>query len=262
MVKANDKDNTKKYFEILELSEDASPADINRSYEKLKEIYSSISIATHPLEEEFGEEEKQDILKEIEEAHQILLRRLEEEDRAKKETVKAKGEKKDKLEDTAVEKDITDENLIKAKDIEIINVEINEVKEEKKEPPPAKPLVEEAKPVDAVKPAKSIEPVEPVEPAAVPEDLLNKTVVKGRTLKKVREKLGIGIHEIAVSTKISYKILVSIELERFEKLPEAGYLRWHVMSYAKALSLDPKKIADDYMKRYRRWKSKQENSGQ
>jgi len=227
MVKNNDKDKYKKYFEILELSEDASLTDIKRSHQKLLELYSSVSIATHPLEEEFGEKEKQEILNQIEEAYQILLRCLVENDRIKK----------DKLEDTVVENDIPEEEVIKAKDIEVINLETDGVKKEKKEPAPAKP----------------------VEP---PKDLLNSAAVKGGTLKKIREKLGIGVHEIAVSTKISYKILVNIELERFEKLPEAGYLRWHVMSYAKALSLDPKKIANEYMKRYRRWKSKQEDSGQ
>lgn len=80
-----------------------------------------------------------------------------------------------------------------------------------------------------------------------------KSLVKGRTLRKFREKRGLGIHEVALSTRISYRILVNIEKERFDELPDAGYLRWYVSTYAKALTLDSKKVADEYMKRYRKW---------
>jgi hypothetical protein len=93
-----------------------------------------------------------------------------------------------------------------------------------------------------------------------PNDLLKQgKSIKGRTLRKAREKLEIGIHEIAVSTGISYKILVNIEKEQYQKLPEPGYLRWLITTYAKALSLDPKKVADDYMSRYRKWQRNQES---
>jgi cytoskeletal protein RodZ len=66
--------------------------------------------------------------------------------------------------------------------------------------------------------------------------------------------LGLGIHEIALKTKINYKILVNIEKERFSKLPDAGHLRYYLTSYAKALFLDPQNVADEYMKRFRQWK--------
>jgi hypothetical protein len=82
--------------------------------------------------------------------------------------------------------------------------------------------------------------------------------IKGRTLRRAREKLEMGIHEMAVSTGISYKVLVNIEKERYSKLPEPGYLRWLITTYAKSLSLDPQKAADDYMKRYRQWQRNQE----
>lgn len=83
--------------------------------------------------------------------------------------------------------------------------------------------------------------------------------IKGRTFRRAREKLEMGIHEMAVSTGISYKVLVNIEKERYSKLPEPGYLRWLITTYAKSLSLDPKKAADDYMKRYRKWQRSQES---
>ena len=300
----NDKDKYNKYFEILELSENASLADIKSTYEKLKRLYSSKSMATHPLEDEFGDEEKQEIVKEIEEAYEILIRYVVEKDRIEKESAKVNTGKKDKLEDTVVEMDfpgtpeateavalraplapieLTDpvapaepaETVAFTKPIEPVEpIETAEPAEpvETTEPVESVEPVETAEPAEPVETADTIkitEPVEPddtvkftesVEPEKVAEELLKRIGVKGRALKKVREKLGIGIHEIAVSTKISYKTLVNIELERYEKLPEPGYLRWHVMTYAKALYLDPKKTAEEYMKRYRRWERKKEES--
>ncbi len=82
-------------------------------------------------------------------------------------------------------------------------------------------------------------------------------IIKGRTFKKYRERMGLGIHDLARTSKISYKILVNIELERFEDLPEPGYLRWCVSTYAKELGMDSPTIAEEYMKRYRQWKRQQ-----
>lgn len=90
-------------------------------------------------------------------------------------------------------------------------------------------------------------------------ELMEGRSIKGRSLKKVREKLGLGIHEVAVSTKISYKILVNIEKERFAKLPEPGYLRWCISKYAKELTLDHKIVTDEYMRRFRHWQREQES---
>lgn len=74
--------------------------------------------------------------------------------------------------------------------------------------------------------------------------------------KERRENLGLSVHDLSVSTKIPCKVIINIELEKFHKLPEGGYLRWHIMTLAKVLSIDPKKAANEYMKKYRDWKKK------
>ena len=68
----NRKDHNK-YFAILELSSDASLAEIRKSYLFLKELYSTESIATIPAEDEISEKRKQEILQQIEEAYHRLL---------------------------------------------------------------------------------------------------------------------------------------------------------------------------------------------
>lgn len=59
-----------------------------------------------------------------------------------------------------------------------------------------------------------------------------------------------------METKIRKEILKNIELEKFEDLPQEIYLRGHVRSYAKYLSLNPKKVVDDYLRNYKAWKDK------
>ncbi len=82
------------------------------------------------------------------------------------------------------------------------------------------------------------------------------TVFNGRMLKDIRRKLGIQLFDVSLETKIRKEILKDIELERFENLPQEIYLRGHIWSYAKYLSLNPKKVTDDYINKYKTWKDK------
>jgi len=77
----------------------------------------------------------------------------------------------------------------------------------------------------------------------------------GDVLRQIREKRGIHLYEVALDTKIRVEILESIEHERFDALPQEVYLKGHVSNYARYLSLDPRKVADDYISRYKAWKA-------
>ena len=338
----SDKEKYKEYFEILELEENASLADINQSYKKLTELYSSESMVTDPIEDEFSQEERQEIVNQLEEAYKALLSYIVQRDRVEKEAEKkeeemadtAKEEDEEKEEEekeeeeeedlvleleeeerigdnefqeeilpdeafetitaprdfseeigdmtvsvheneyvhehihielpekeetqdeniqesmfeivsTDVDEDIRENKVDKTKrtwDESLFEKDIKEIKEEL-----TKDLTRD------IKEELTIAQKKPGDEQAVREGVEG-IKVKGRSLRKLREKLGFGIHEVAVATKINYKILVNIERERFSKLPDAGHLRWYLTAYAKALFLDPQKVADQYMKRFRRWK--------
>ena len=77
----------------------------------------------------------------------------------------------------------------------------------------------------------------------------------GHVLRQIREKRGIHLHEVALVTKIRVEILENLEYERFDALPQEVYLKGHISNYAGYLSLDSKKVADDYIKRYKAWKA-------
>jgi len=76
----------------------------------------------------------------------------------------------------------------------------------------------------------------------------------GPVLKRVRESLGLPLHLIFHTTKIRVEQLEAIEDENFSKLPDEAYLKVHLQAYAGHLSLNPKKVVQDYLKRYADWK--------
>lgn len=78
----------------------------------------------------------------------------------------------------------------------------------------------------------------------------------GPVLRKIRKKLGIQLFEIRLNTKIRLEILKNIELEKFDNLPQEVYLKGLIRSYASCLLLNPEKVVDDYIRRYREWKRK------
>lgn len=71
----------KKCLEILELGPEASLTEIKKSYLHLKKLYSTDSIAISPIEEDFSEKKRGEVLLQIEEAYTNLLTFLEKEDK-------------------------------------------------------------------------------------------------------------------------------------------------------------------------------------
>lgn len=71
---------------------------------------------------------------------------------------------------------------------------------------------------------------------------------RGRSLKEVREKLGIDLKTISAGTKINIKTLELIEDEDLERLPAPVYLKGFLKAYARALNLDSQKLIEGYFR--------------
>ncbi len=302
MNNSNSNNALKKYYEILEIDSDASEEDITRAYRYLKTLYSSDSAATSPIDDEWDEADRQEILNQVEEAYAKLMAppqieeepfELEEADMTAEEqqpeeepveeagiTVEEKQPEEEPVfieldeEEIAVEsieeEEIHPENLVEIEiPSEILEEEISLESKEEEETLAESLEMEDTKPeifIDEEPIEESIEksveePIEePIEKSV--EEPIEESIeesIDGMTLRKIRKNQGLTIQELADSTQIPKIIVGYIEREEYSKLPDAGYLRWYITTFAKALSLDPKDTANQYMKRFRQWKKDQDS---
>lgn len=206
------KEDYNRYIKILELSDNASQAEIHNAYLSLKKLYSSTeSIAILPVLDELSSENKRQILQKIEEAYRNLSSTA--------------------LTDHQIADNKPPENLQlkKADPVSISDDKEHVCRSEKK------PLVLDQETKQLIAEIKSF---------------------TGADLQNIRQRLKIDLCEIANSTRISIQHLENIERERYETLPPSPYIRGFVVNFADYLKLDSKKVADDYMQRYKVWKEK------
>jgi hypothetical protein len=81
-------------------------------------------------------------------------------------------------------------------------------------------------------------------------------VYSGNALRLTREVLNVELQEIALATGIPSRHLKNVEMERFDLLPPEGYIRIYITKYAEYLSLDAKRVCNDYMRAFTKKKRK------
>ena len=72
----------------------------------------------------------------------------------------------------------------------------------------------------------------------------------GARLRRARMHRGIELDEIGQVTKVTLTYLQAIEDEAFESLPAPVYVRGFVTAYARAIGLDPERVAKSFMPRF------------
>jgi len=75
-----------------------------------------------------------------------------------------------------------------------------------------------------------------------------KSLTLGEKLKKIREKSGVSLSELATNTKVKREYLEKIEAGDYEQLPFDVYVKGFLRSYAKFLSLNPEKVIAQFEK--------------
>ncbi len=71
---------------------------------------------------------------------------------------------------------------------------------------------------------------------------------RGKTLKQIRQGMGVELQTIVKEMKINARTLEWIEEEAFEKLPALVYLKGFLRSYARCLGLDPPRVIEEYLR--------------
>jgi len=271
-------EDLKKYYEILELDSDASREDIARAYKHLKNLYSKTSLATIPVDNEWNESDKRGILEQVEDAYLKLL--LVPREEKADEFPEGEGPTMTPLEEfQPKEEPVIARDEYRPPEEPAVSIDFDEEEPPKQEPGIKEELfdsfveeevllfdldtetaIEEETEIEVETEIKEAAQEKQVEKEVEKEDTqaekfiggVDAQPITGAVLKELREKQELGLPDLADSTQVPMEKLEAIEAEAFDKLPEAGYLRYYVTSYARALGLpDPKDAADQYMKRFR-----------
>jgi len=116
-------------------------------------------------------------------------------------------------------------------------------------PMPVSPRANDTAPLPRA-PVKNEDPATLATRPAMPE-ITPRTEFTGPLLRQIREAVGVELREIAERSKIGMAYLQALEGEVFAKLPAPVYVRGFLAEYARALGLDPERVKQTYLDRFR-----------
>jgi flagellar biosynthesis protein FlhG len=116
-------------------------------------------------------------------------------------------------------------------------------------PMPVSPRTSDTAPLPRA-PVKSEDPATLAARPSMPE-ITPRTEFTGPLLRQIREAVGVELREIAERSKIGMAYLQALEGEVFAKLPAPVYVRGFLAEYARALGLDPERVKQTYLERFR-----------
>ena len=221
------------YYEILEVSQEATPQDVERAYRIARATYQPASTATYSI---FSDEENGEILRRVDEAFAVLS-----DSRMRREyDARLRRERSPDTPRTPVRAEPVIEPV----------------------PPPVRAP---APPTAAAAAPASASMEQAGGPGSIsqraaswggiqgPSISFDETeepdngVYNGATLRRIRIQRGIELEEIASVTKINETYLRFIEADRYADLPAPVYLRGFLREVARCLKLDATQVIDSYM---------------
>jgi curved DNA-binding protein CbpA len=205
--------DSRTFYEVLQVSEDADVNDIKRAYHDALEIYSDDALVTYTL---FSDQQRSGILKSIETAFDTLM---DEKKRAHYNRMLAESGQ-----------------AYMAADVDRSGKHFG---------PHSHALNKStADGLDAWVRMKSTDG----QIKAMVDSILGKDEISGKDLKRLRHAFGIERSEIYEVTRISGDVLTHIEEDRFDALPPQIYLKQFLRSYAEIFQIDPEHILNGYLK--------------
>lgn len=226
------------YYELLEITPQAGPAEIYNAYQRAKSTYSPSSPAIYTM---FTAQEAKELMALIEEAYQTLSHQA-----------------RRKEYDTKI-------GLVKPAPIvasiptpaPMVTSTVSSSKEATKKSEdqwvgPVKVIsrIQEV-PAGFARTKFSVYEVN----AATEREIENLEICDGGFLQKIRLYKGVSLEQISEESRVAKATLVALEANDLEALPVAVFTRGFVVQMARVLQLNERKIADAYMKFFRSKKS-------
>lgn len=253
MMNTNDKKN---YYEVLEISPEATLQDIHNAYVRSKNAYSEDSAALYSL---MTQDDCNRILDQIEEAYSIIgnaeKRREYDKARGFNQENTPEGFHKEILSKPEYKpqnnlSDLLSETAHKTPHVEEYKQNVQKEEFTYKQEHSSKDAASVSKIQAYKKFGLSYE-----QDAEMEEKIENATEFTGELLNQIREYKQVTIERMVEMTKISKTYIRNIEADEFSKLPADVYTRGFVYQYAKCLKLNPDLVATSYIHHLRRLKN-------
>ncbi len=230
-----DRPSDQNYYEVLEISADATTEEIQAAYERARDVYASDSVVSASI---LTPEERREILERVTEAYHTLI--AEDSRRLYDQRISGRSKTTPQTRPPIPES---------PSPVAATSAPAPAISESSTAPELAYPRLVEIR-------AGAEEPRErPKVSLGVKEE------ASGAFLKKAREAAGVDLRSISQETKIGVTMLGYIEEERLDRLPAEIYLKNFVRQYALCLGLDEERAARSYTARIRRLNSESSEFG-
>jgi curved DNA-binding protein CbpA len=209
------------YYELLDISPQASSQEVRNAYDQAINIFSADSISTYSL---LSQKERELILERLVNAYKTLANSL----------LRAEYNKL-----------LVEKGELSPEEIGVLPLDETNAADGKLSEVTVGSLVQG---VDTEESESK--------PSASNLDLFDiNTTVTGKSIQEMRVARDISIEEINRKTNIPKKTLKDIEEERFEDLPALVYLKGFLKAYAKILDADEAQMMGGYVRRFLEWKA-------
>ncbi len=277
-------DEERTFYDLLEVSPDASPGEIRSAYLRVKAAYRKDSVALYSL---IDESETTELLKKIEEAFHVLSQpELRREYDTRHGTLLGAAPEPAPVQAKAPAPNVVSIDRMPPMDHSASDPSIlippttdferrgTDLSSRVQHGPSAfgpafdttneahesdsifNPAPEAPRPAPVAAPARTENPI----PIRHPSDAFNEQAIvqevqseqewRGPFLRKVREARNVPLEELSDYTKISKSYLIAIEEENYARLPAPVYLRGFITQMAKYLRLPHEKVSQAYVARF------------
>ncbi len=244
--------DTQTYYEILEISNDAHPAEIREAYQRAKNTYSQDNPALYTV---FTKEESRELLNLIEEAYTVLSNQATR--NAYDQRLKKSTDKEDHPADQFFQNAVSGGSS--NSEPELPDFDYDESKPSQVNTPvQSMPRQEQVRmPERQTNPAINTEELEEGYAKTslsiyqvddqMEERISSQSVYDGQFIREVREYKRVSIDRISEVTRISKTYLNAVEDNDYKKLPAPVFVRGFVVQIARILKIDEKVAASSYV---------------
>jgi len=240
------------YYEILEISPDASQEEIHRAYQRARNTYGSASPALYSI---FNKQEAQELLRLVDEAYTVLS------DQHKRRKYDQEARKAGKVPGKAdvSSKNSSDEADAPSEMEKILDSlggtptgsvsKAAQMQSAPNAPIPTRPEPGRQPPVKIGPGTTRFGPYK-VDPA-MESKIESMSDFDGPVLQRIRTYKNISADQMSEAIRVGRHYLVAIEANDFASLPAIVFVRGFIVQIAKILGLDTEKVSKSYLAHYK-----------